>query len=244
MLLWAQHNRPSSVNRQVCVDFRRLSTLRSVSPTYWKGWGAGPAISSTRILSEWAEDDDVPPNMWALWGSRGGELPSCWSCPSPVIRHNWDLAPCSFRANTTLVVPGGTSRTNCWLSTSNGSNGPSETLQLRAKTDKSVCYQHTSTVNSVAKRTWNSLFECSSECYVNEIFICEISPSPQHIHVIRCCGSSRSHQGNTGSLCWLIPRIRHGKMRSYWPLQTFNLNTTLEGINNYNWSETLDVAWQ
>lgn len=47
MLLCAQHRRPSSVKRQVCVDLRRLSRRRKTRQTYCVGCGAGPAMSST-----------------------------------------------------------------------------------------------------------------------------------------------------------------------------------------------------
>jgi len=47
MLLWAQHNRPSSVNLQVCVDTRRWLGLRRAKLTNSLGCNPGPAISRT-----------------------------------------------------------------------------------------------------------------------------------------------------------------------------------------------------
>ena len=58
-------------------------------------------------------------------GSLGGLLPSCCSCPSPVMRHNCDRTPFSLRLSITRE-PSGTSSTSCWLSTSRGLYEPAE----------------------------------------------------------------------------------------------------------------------
>lgn len=51
IFLCAQHNLPSSVNLQVCVDFLLASGLRKARAQYVNGWGAVPAISKTQTVS-------------------------------------------------------------------------------------------------------------------------------------------------------------------------------------------------
>lgn len=51
MFLCTQHNRPSSVNLQVCVDLLLASGFLNASAQYVNGCGAVPAMSRTNTVS-------------------------------------------------------------------------------------------------------------------------------------------------------------------------------------------------